>query len=1093
MSQQEIQQLLEQPYNRQTWKNFLQTQFSNIQLNLQDREIALSNNNLSDKCLHLGFYKLNEYSKIGIFEVHLKDNVNITRNRVALRNLLRSIFQQMSALMVVFVQDKKWRFSYVSKGQTINQETGDIEDIQTAPKRYTYLFGQGEKALTAAQRFDKLIQRESLYNFLELKDFEDAFSVEKLSKEFFDNYKVIYEEFVEFLTGRRYVKKGNKYTELLVADSNWQLTRFFDKDQKQARDFIKRMMGRIVFLYFIQKKGWLAVEKDKIWGQGNQNYLYELFQNTKYKDDFYSRELVPLFFNRLNNKNSENQTQQERFPYLNGGLFDDKQDKKHNDLRLPEDIFKKMFNFFEQYNFTIYEDSPDEQTVAVDPEMLGHIFENLLEDNKDKGAFYTPKEIVHYMCKESLKAYLLENQTFNNIDLAKSTIDKIIDQQQELTTQETNFIKENAYQIIDTLEKVKILDPAIGSGAFPMGILQEIFNLQIYLHGLKGYKKDVTDAEIKKNIIEKSIYGVDIESGAVDIARLRFWLSLVVDEQTPQPLPNLDFKIICANTLIPLRRSNELDFDSRASIAAKKLEEIRDDFYSVSNIEKAKLTKKFYQIQSELLHLRELATKDNYEFYTQLYSFDPFKEKPCQWFDPQWMFGIKDGFDIVIGNPPYVNIENLDQNTKKHIFDNYKTCKGRTDIYIAFIERALQISKNKGVFTFIIPYPYTNQNYGTLSRQMLIENYFVKEILDTSEYNVFDTANVKNIILNVVKEKSKNNTLIKIAKSKQNFNDNSFDSFYINQNNFIELKDFRFETKNITSELKLKPIIWENAIRLDEICLIAYGARLNHKTKKINKENYIYDEFSESFKPFLEGKNIERFNYSQQGWLNYQPKEHYNAMFTELFENEKIFFIRLVKDKLRFAFDKKHFYNSHTVINCVKWNLLEDVNHITVKKNISINISKKYDYLFLLGILNSNLINWYFNNFLSDSLNFYPDDAKELPIVKVDDISKQKTFTTIVDYILFQNKQELDSSFFERIIDAMVYELYFSEKIKVSGAEIIKHLGNLPKIKQEQEQENVKVIEETQKKLSDPEHQIHKALQKLYDIEEIKIIEGQKK
>jgi len=690
-----------------------------------------------------------------LFEVQLKDSVNITRNRVALRNLLKNIFQQMSAVMVVFVQGEKWRFSYVSTGIVVNKETGKVEHKQTAPKRYTYLFGTGEKVLTAAQRFYDLIQREKLQYSLEKKDFEDAFSVEKLSKEFFDKYKNVYEDFVEFLTGKRYVKKGNKYTEQVVADPNWQLTTFFDKDEKQARDFVKRMMGRIVFLFFIQKKGWLSVEKNKNWGQGNINYLYDLFKNTKHKDDFYSSELVPLFFNRLNSKNSEDTTQQERFPYLNGGLFSDIQDKKHNDLRLPENIFQKMFDFFEQYNFTIYEDAPDEQTVAVDPEMLGHIFENLLEDNKDKGAFYTPKEIVHYMCKESLRAYLLENPIFKNQDLAKTVIEKIINQEEIDNKQEQKFIDDKAYKIMDALDEVKILDPAIGSGAFPMGLLQEIFNLQIYLHEIKGYKKGITEAEIKKNIIEKSIYGVDIEAGAVDIARLRFWLSLVVDEQTPQPLPNLDFKIICANTLIPLRKTNELDFDARASKAAKKLEEIRDDFYSVSNEEKTNLMRKFYDVQNELLHLRELATKDNYDFYTKLYGFDPFKEKSCAWFDPQWMFGVKEGFDIVIGNPPYVK-----EPTNRKAFDGFRETKyyqGKMDLWYGFACVMLDhLKKNTGILSFIATNNWVTSAGASKLRNKIVDDAQIMQLVDFGNYNVFKTASIQTMIMLFKANKQKN-------------------------------------------------------------------------------------------------------------------------------------------------------------------------------------------------------------------------------------------------------------------------------------------------------------------------------------------------
>jgi len=190
-----------------------------------------------------------------------------------------------------------------------------------------------------------------------------------------------------------------------------------------------------------------------------------------------------------------------------------------------------------------------------------------------------------------------------------------------------------------------------------MGLLQEIFNAQIYLQELKGFKKGITNADIKKHIIEESIYGVDIDAGAVDIARLRFWLSLVVDEEVPQPLPNLDFKIICANTLIPLGEIKEHDFNNKTKEVFVELEGLRHDFFKVSSENKLKLERQFKKIQTVLNELSEFATAENHKIYTKLSEFNPFEDAACSWFDPSWMFGIKKGFDIVIGNPPYVQLQ----------------------------------------------------------------------------------------------------------------------------------------------------------------------------------------------------------------------------------------------------------------------------------------------------------------------------------------------------------------------------------------------------------------------------------------------------
>ncbi|MCX8481039.1 MAG: hypothetical protein ORN58_03880, partial [Sediminibacterium sp.] len=658
----QIREILEAPYNRNVWKSFIKTQFTNNNLWANDAPLNLGKSDLYTACYSLGNYVIDDYTKIGIFEIQLADKVNLTRNRVALRTLIKSITQQVAGAMVVFVQGDKWRFSYISKRKIRNKETNSVEDKETAPKRYTYFFGKGEKALTAAIRFDILIQKQqgNLNQFLTLNDFEEAFSVEKLSKEFFAQYKEIYDDFVEFITGKRYIKKGSKWVETPTHEAHFQLRNYFNNDEKQARDFFKRMMGRIVFLYFIQKKGWLAcpLDNEKLiaWGQGDQDFMYNLYKNAKYKDSFYSNYLVPLFFTTLNNPdgkcdindkqfiNNYQLTINNYFPYLNGGLFDKTQDSRYNKIALPSEIFDKLFNTFNNYNFTIYEDAPDEHTVAVDPEMLGHIFENLLEDNKDKGAFYTPKDIVHYMCRESLLQYINGKLLIVNEE-DQQTIKKLL-AHEDLNQQETSFAEKNAYKIIDALETVKICDPAIGSGAFPMGLLQEVFHIQIYLQELKGFKKNVSDAQIKKHIIEESIYGVDIDSGAVDIARLRFWLSLVVDEVAPQPLPNLAFKIVCANTLIPLGKPKS-DLSSSLEIA-KAIEKLRHDYFDASKEDKKDLEHQFKNLQNKLwATAKDWVSKEDGDIYLKISEFNPFEDKSCTWFDAWWMFGVKDGFDIV--------------------------------------------------------------------------------------------------------------------------------------------------------------------------------------------------------------------------------------------------------------------------------------------------------------------------------------------------------------------------------------------------------------------------------------------------------------
>ena len=1102
----EIRQILESPYDRKVWKGFLQTQFTNNKLNAEDRVISLSDKTLSKQCFSLGNYEIGEYTKIGIFEVELNEKVNITRNRVALRNLIKDLTKQVAGAMVVFVQGDKWRFSYISKRKVKNAATNEIQDKETAPKRYTYLFGKGEKALTAAIRFDKLIQkqRENIFQYLSLDDFEEAFSVEKLSKEFFKNYKDTYEDFVQFLTGKRYGKKGNKYVEHVIHQPDWQLTALFNKDEKQARDFCKRMMGRIVFLYFIQKKGWLAVAEGKKWGEGNPDYLYDLFKKSKHKDDFYFQELVPLFFKTLNNPDSEKSSHSLRFPYLNGGLFDDSQDRKYNKLHLPEHIFQNLFETFNNYNFTIYEDAPDEHTVAVDPEMLGHIFENLLEDNKDKGAFYTPKEIVHYMCKESLKAYLYayDEHNFANNELAKRSIDKII-QQQELNNEEKQFAEKNAFKIIDAFEQVKICDPAIGSGAFPMGLLQEIFNAQIYLQELKGFKKGVSDADIKKHIIEESIYGVDSDAGAVDIARLRFWLSLVVDEQEPQPLPNLDFKIICANTLIPLGEIKSWDMDAKASLAVKELAKIRHDFFNVSSEEKLKLERQFKKVQTDLLSWRELATKDNYEFYTKLYGFNPFdfQTAPCSWFDAWWMFGVKDGFDIVIGNPPYVQLQK-DGGKLAKLYQPYKydTFERTGDIYSLFYERGVQLLNDKGILCYITSNKWMRANYGASTRKFFAEKTHPLLLIDFGNVQVFDTATVDTNILilqnkpKANKHESKEALAVRINND-FNIEDQSLQDYVIsngynlsslNHNAWVVGEKDIFDIKEFVENQGVPLYNWD--IRIN------YGLKTGFNEAFIisgeEKERLISldDKSSEVLKPILRGKDISSWypDFADL-WLIYVPwhfplnedgsivgatakaepefKKRFNAIYNHLLKyksdlaarNKAEVGIRYEWFALqRFGSNYWRDFEKPKIIypNMTKYMpfVYDENEHFYSNDKSFILVGKNLKYL--TCFFNSKLFKYCF----SDNFPELQGGTRELRKVFFDKIPvKQITdeqeipFAKMVDYLVAlkkENSQEPTDQFmfiyFEQIANALIFELYFKEEFEKINLEIAKYISELP-------------------------------------------------
>jgi hypothetical protein len=587
MTSQQIQDIFKAAYDQGKWKKFLGQIFPNAQLLANPKLLTDIDHNVAADAKILGFISLDENGaerKIVVYEVTLAKGIVLERNRVGLRNLLRKYWKDIDAAFIAYHRpgSENWRFTYVSE-LTGFDAAGEFIQIKTEPKRYTYLLGAGESVRTAVERFERIIKKGSQVT---LDDLKEAFSVEKLSKIFFDRYKEHYDSFCKYMVAQPGIFQT-----------------IFNGDEKAIRDFNKKLLGRIVFLYFIQKKGWLGVPKDEnTWGKGDFNFLTKHFQDFQNKELFYQDFLSVLFFDTLNNNERAGDLialgdgEPCRIPYLNGGLFEE-DDKNHRNLIFPPELFKNLFNFFDQYNFTIYEDDPNDHTVAVDPEMLGHIFENLLEDNKDKGAFYTPKEIVHYMCQESLIEYLttwFENQGYQviyqnisnpdqpklfslneltegqlELEIAVQSGSKQIDRiliekllKKNLDEQEQGLIKEYAGEFHRALDQVKICDPAIGSGAFPMGLLHEIFTAKQTLHIFQyGNTIDFDASRVKLNIIQNSIYGVDIERGAVDIARLRFWLSLIVDESEPKALPNLDYKIVVGNSLVSKLGDQIIDID----------------------------------------------------------------------------------------------------------------------------------------------------------------------------------------------------------------------------------------------------------------------------------------------------------------------------------------------------------------------------------------------------------------------------------------------------------------------------------------------------------------------------------------------------
>ena len=692
-----------------------------------------------------------------IFDVTVSDRVMMERNRVNIQRLIRKVMENYSSAFMLFHYENDtrwdWRFTFCHK-------KGGQKEV-TDSKRYTFLLGPGQSCRTAAENFIKLYDKRDAHT---IKDIEDAFNVEALSKEFFGKYKAQYEAFVNYMVDPANGMRQN-FIDTDFDHAGMKADKIRDREEKPIRDYVKKLLGRIVFLHFLQKKGWLGVPAGKDWGEGDGNFILHLFENAseEQKENFLDAILENLFSEGLDknrsDKNDLYDTKVEgfrncRIPYLNGGLFE----RDYLDelvVKFPAEYFDNLLTMLSQYNFTIDENDPNDAEVGVDPEMLGRIFENLLEDNKDKGAFYTPKEIVQYMCRESLIAYLQTDQ--NEED--KEAIRKFV------TTHDAELLGDLKANIEQKLLDVKICDPAIGSGAFPMGLLRELFFCR------SAIEPNIIEnaANIKRYIIQNNIYGVDIERGAVDIARLRFWLALIVDEKTPEALPNLDFKIMQGNSL--LEQYNGVDLSTMTEKKAGTEQSITI-FESILDFYRQNLRDKLAEYYSCPEHTKKVQLRKDIadivkQELTEQGIYIDFEDMDLSansqfflwhtWFYDVFSRPSKEGFDIVIGNPPYG--AKIDNNQKTIIKRNYTVAntsngiKGSTDTFCVFIEKGFNLLRKDGALTYIIPMSFTSSDAMGQVYRLLFGNCDTLKVSSFSNRpkQIFEDAGLRVSIISFAK------------------------------------------------------------------------------------------------------------------------------------------------------------------------------------------------------------------------------------------------------------------------------------------------------------------------------------------------------
>ncbi len=1057
--------IIESRYNRDNWVVLLHDIFGN-RASIREPYRIFTNSNIAKNVYWLGKITLSDDQNIAIYEVELNDSVDIERNRRGIRDMLLTEWRgnYVGAFMFCYRQNEGvLRFSYVSESYSI-AEDGTMQKESTDTKRFTYLLGEGHRSRTAIQQFEKL--RDS---GLALKDLTKAFSVDAVSDMFFDGYKKQYEDIIQYITGKRMVKVANKWEEQIKNEPCEEIMQefaHFQNPEKAVRDYVKKLMGRLVFLQFLQKKGWLGVPAGAEWETGDAEFIQTLFAQCQDKDHFIDNVLESLF-NDLNSEN-EKQLPQYRTPYLNGGLFE-RDATDETEFPLPAKYMQSLLDFFASYNFTIDENDPDDAEVGVDPEMLGRIFENLLEDNKDKGAFYTPKEIVSYMCRESLIAYL---QTGIEDEATKEAI------RQFVTTYDVATLGANdrfRQQVDEALKNVKICDPAIGSGAFPMGLLKELFQCRTALEGISQHQA----AEIKKHIIQQNIYGVDIERGAVDIARLRFWLSLIVDEETPQALPNLDFKIMQGNSLLEQYKGVDLStmtekkadesgmlsiFDSMLDVYRKELRDMLSKYYDCTDHkEKQSLRKEIVvNVKNQLteqsinVDFGDLDLSGNNQFMLwHTWFYDVFSQG---------------GFDIVIANPPYVDAKKL--KTIAPYLKQFKVFNGSADLYTYFYELALNMLSANGIMTFITSNKWIRSEYGRKLRKLFLENEIV-QLIDFGRNRLFGATVDSNII--IVKKDVQN-----ILPSLYYFDENTegislLEMLKLGKVNGVNLSEDAWLLKAGEND-KLKTKIESHGIPLINFGVnifrgILTGFNKAYHINEIEKEKLIGldPQNNKIIHPLICGSDTEKFYCnSPKVWLIYVPwhfpcqldesikgaslkaeeafKDQYPVIYSHLSQyKEQLSQRNLAETGIRYEWYAMQRWGSKYWMDFQKPKIIWQA----ISKRMAFAYDQSGDYYcdvttyfmtgnnlkYILAILNSKLFEYALLKIYLEGDTFKSKNAiiQNFPVPQISE--RTTKLVNIVDNIISvkQTNPSANTSALEAEIDKIVYQLYglTEEEIKI--------------------------------------------------------------
>jgi hypothetical protein len=523
-----------------------------------------------------------------------------------------------------------------------------------------------------------------------------AFDVERVTKRFYEDYARV------FGMVERAIARTTKI------------------DKMELRQFTQVLVNRLMFLRFVERKRWLSF-------RGRNDYLRALCSaGGIQRRSLYRSRLVPLFFQALSGQGKSSAEVSGQVPFLNGGLFEETDlDRRVADV--PDDALTPIIGdegLFYRYNFTIEESTPLDIEVAVDPEMLGKVFEELVAERHESGAYYTPRPVVSFMCREALKGYLV-----TRTNVPEKAIAKLVDSHQ-IGEGLTDL---HAKHVVEALASLKAVDPACGSGAYLLGLLHELVGVYRTLQSDLLLADPQFLYELKLRIISSSLYGVDIDAFASEIAKLRLWLSLAVEADRPVPLPNLDLKIETGDSLLGADPSSVADlFGDVLHKRAEKLATLMVSYLSAHD--------------SSKIALRAAIEKEQKAIAKELHS--SLRPGIVDWrVQFAEVFGPNRGFDIVLANPPYVRKEGIDAASKAILLQNFgDAITGRSDLYCSFYARSAQLLREGGMHVFVCSSSWLDADYGVKLQGYLLRTCRVRTIVDSAVEKQFSTANINTII-----------------------------------------------------------------------------------------------------------------------------------------------------------------------------------------------------------------------------------------------------------------------------------------------------------------------------------------------------------